>query len=343
MTADASSNLWPPVVILGTTAAGKSDFAVALAQALARTGEPLPQIINADSMQIYRRMDAGTAKPAPQLRQKVPHHLIDVVEPTERFTVADWLARAESLLQDRSHRWIIVGGTNLYVRALLQGLFEAPAMDPQLRAQLAQLDNATLHQRLARVDPAAADRIHPNDRKKIIRALEVFHLTGRPISSLQTQWRDFLTADPSRSTAPPPYRYNPILLGLTWPLELINRRINLRVKAMFFPEKARLQDHYELWPGTSLVDETRQLEQAGLLGPQARLALGYRQVLDYLAGRCSLEEAFERTKIETRRLAKRQRTWLRRYHHVHWLEPARHSLSELLTQALDILRQPAKT
>ncbi|MCC7408630.1 MAG: tRNA (adenosine(37)-N6)-dimethylallyltransferase MiaA [Phycisphaeraceae bacterium] len=306
-----------PIILLGPTAAGKSELAVRLAQRL-HPGASL--ILSADSMQLYRRMDAGTAKPSPRLRSLVPHHLIDLVEPNEPFTVADWLSRADALITDaQAHDQlpIVVGGTNLYLQALLEGLFDGPPRDASLRAELDALSNADLHARLAAADPAAAERIHPNDRKKAIRALEVFLTTGSPISSQQQQW----TTVPASETT---YRHDPILLGLAWPTELLNHRINLRVKAMFFPEKAREQDGLsddDLWPGRSLQDETRDLESAGLLGTQARQALGYKQVLDHLAGRCTLEEAYEQTKIQTRQFAKRQRTWLKRFRGVHWLDP----------------------
>ena len=339
-----------PVLILGPTAGGKSDFAVALAEALQAQGEPLPQILGADSMQVYRHMEAGTAKPAPELRARVSHHLIDLVEPTQRFTVHDWLTLAEAqlaALAKQNTRAILVGGTNLYLKALLEGMFASPTgsgHDPVLRAELEQLDNQALHDRLAEVDPASARRIHRNDRKKMIRALEVFTLTGQPISVQQTQWEEhyqFINArhQPSGEQAlpggstPPGYRYDPILIGLDWPVELINRRINARVKRMFFPTAA---------PGSaiaSLADETARLEQAGMLGEQARLALGYKQVLEHLAGRCSLDQAYEQTKIATRRYAKQQRTWLKRYQGVFWLAAGELPLEAWVSLSVQQIKQ----
>jgi tRNA dimethylallyltransferase len=303
-----------PIVILGPTAGGKSELAVVLAERLG--GE----IISADSMQIYRRMDAGTAKPSPALRARVPHHLIDCVEPTDRFTVADWLQQADALItamQARACVPIVVGGTNLYIQALLEGLFEGPAHDAELRDQLSQIDSTALHARLAAVDPAAADRIHPNDRKKLIRAIEVFEQTGQPISRQQRQWGDARCG---------PYRRDARLVGLVWPPAEVNRRINLRVKAMFDPAKAAEQleqdglDPAEVWWTRGLVEETADLHARGQLGPQAREALGYKQVLAHLAGRWTRDEAFEQTKIQTRRFAKRQRTWLKRFTAVAWIE-----------------------
>ena len=214
-----------PIVILGPTAGGKSDLAVELAERMPGGGE----VIGADSMQVYRHMDAGTAKPPKELRDRVPHHMVDIVEPTERFTVADWLASAETLiesLQGQGKTPILVGGTNLYLKALLEGMFDGPGKDEAFRASLTHCDNSELHRRLTEIDPAAAERIELNDRKRLIRALEVQHMTGEPISDLQQQW-----ADGPRET----YRHDPVILGMHWPVEAINPRINLRVKAMFYP------------------------------------------------------------------------------------------------------------
>ncbi|MEX0652764.1 MAG: tRNA (adenosine(37)-N6)-dimethylallyltransferase MiaA [Phycisphaeraceae bacterium] len=324
------------IVILGPTAGGKSELAVALAERL--EGE----VLGADSMQVYRHLDAGTAKPEPSLRARAPHHLIDIVEPTERFTVADWLARAEQTLADlhaRGRRAIVVGGTNLYLKMLLEGMFRTDADTghaPAFRATLDAVATPQLHERLLRIDPAAADRIHPNDRLRLVRALEVHHLTGQPISALQTQWQ------PVRNSKPETRNFE--LIGLDWPRDAINQRINARVKLMFFPAACGLADV------ESLPDETRRLETAGLLGhpgTQAREALGYKQVLAALAAERgqptdrrirTMEDAFEQTKVLTRRFAKQQRTWLRRYHNVNWLamtEPV--SMQALTNRALACL------
>ncbi|MEX0775745.1 MAG: tRNA (adenosine(37)-N6)-dimethylallyltransferase MiaA [Phycisphaeraceae bacterium] len=356
------------VVIVGPTAGGKSELAVALAERL--RGLPAfrgGQVISADSMQVYRHMEAGTAKPSIALRRRVPHHLIDIIEPTERFTVADWLVRAEGVIADVQAAKavpIVVGGTNLYIKALLEGMFEGPAIDTELRASLEEFDSDRLHQRLVAVDPAAAGRIHRNDRKKLIRAIEVYEVTGKPISAMQTQWEEGETGSrgdketrrqgdmetevsrlagdasggqrpTSPSTAPggraSGYRHHPIMIGLDWPVEQINRRINARVKAMFNPGDPSIE---------SLPDEVRRLEAAGLLGApasQARQALGYKQVLEHLAdpSHLSLDDAMERTKILTRRFAKSQRTWLRRYRAVLWLAAYPYDEPRLAEQAAE--------
>jgi len=300
-----------PIVILGPTAGGKSDLAVDLA----RRCDPPGQIISADSMQVYRHMDAGTAKPSPALRAQAAHHLIDCVEPTETFTVTDWLARADALIEQlrgEGVRPIVVGGTNLYINALLHGMFDGPDASDELRDALAELTNEQLHSQLKAIDSAAAQRIHRNDRRRMTRAIEVYEATGQPISELQTQWQ----ADAERGQ----YRHDPVLLGLQWPTEAINRRINLRVRYMFDPRRAVADGHADWWPMTSLPDEAARLEHAGLLGEQAREALGYKQVLAALKGEMSMDDAFERTKVLTRRFGKQQRTWLRRFAGVRWLK-----------------------
>ena len=268
------------ILIVGPTAGGKTDLGVELALRL--SGE----VVTADAFQVYRGMDIGTAKPTPEERRGVPHHLLDIVDPPESFSVHQWLALANRTIGDigaGGRLPIVVGGTNLYVKSLLDGLFEGPAPDPALRDQLRAMSPEARREELVRVDPDAARRIHPNDERRTIRAIEVFRQTGRAISTHQTQW-DAPGADDSR-----------LLVALDLPVETINRRINARVRAMI---------------ERGLVEEVRRL--APHLGPQAREALGYKQILAHLAGAMSLDDAAEKIKIETRRFAKNQRTWLKR-------------------------------
>lgn len=275
-------------VIVGPTAGAKSAVAIELALRLEALALPPGEIVTADSMQVYRGMDIGTAKPAPDERRGVAHHLIDLVEPAEPFSVEQWLARAEPLIEDlraRGRTPVVVGGTHFFVKALLEGLFEGPGADEALRAELNAMPREALRAELERVDAPAAARIHPNDTRRTVRALEVYRLTGRPISEQQGQW--------DRTLARP----DALLVGLEWETEAINRRINARVRDMV---------------ERGLVSEVRSLWEGGRLGAQAREALGYKQLIEHLEGRCSLEDAIERTKIETRRFAKNQRTWLRR-------------------------------
>ncbi|MEO0476636.1 MAG: tRNA (adenosine(37)-N6)-dimethylallyltransferase MiaA [Planctomycetota bacterium] len=311
-----------PILILGPTAAGKSDLAVGLAEHL--DGE----VIGADAFQVYRQLDAGTAKPDHGLRQRVPHHLIDIVEPIERFTVHNWLERAQQAIDDiqsRGRRPVIVGGTNLYMKALLDGMFEGPGQDAHYRRSLDGMETPLLHMKLMAVDPSSAERIKPMDRQRIVRALEVFELTGTPISALQTQWE----AEEGKGL-------DAILIGLRWEPEAINPRINLRVKAMFYPDQVELAIAEAVCiNGESLVDEAARLKALGLFDPiieaggaqapnQAREALGYKQLLAWMEGSDdkigSLDEAFEKTKVLTRRFAKQQRTWLKRFTKTYWID-----------------------
>lgn len=276
----------PMPVIAGPTAGGKSALAVAVAHELGRRGVPA-QVLSADAFQVYRGMDIGTAKPTAEERGGVPHRLMDLVEPTERFTLHDWLREAEGVIAEVRGAGgvpIVVGGTHLYVKGLLEGVFEGPPPDEALRERLRAQGLAALRAELERVDPAAAARIHANDERRTVRALEVYHQTGRPISEHQGQWDRGARGDA-------------MLVGLEWPSEAINRRINARVREMV---------------ARGLADEARGLWAAGRLGPQAREGLGYKQFVAHFEGVCSHDEAVERTKIETRRFAKNQRTWLRR-------------------------------
>ena len=273
-------------VIMGATASGKTALAVAIARALIERGRPA-EVLSADSVQVYRGLDIGAAKPTETERRGVPHRLIDVRDPRDRYTVRDWLTGAEAAIAEIRAAGgvpVVAGGTHLYIKALLEGLFEGPEPDPELRQALGEQELATLRVELERVDPAAAERIHPADRRRTVRALEVHRLTGVPISEHQRQW------DRGR-------RPDAFTVTIEWPPAELSRRINARVKQM-------MED--------GLLEEVRELVRAGALGEQAREALGYKQLAAHLRGECTLEEAVERVKIETRRFAKNQRTWMRR-------------------------------
>jgi tRNA dimethylallyltransferase len=300
----------PIILILGPTASGKTELAIALAQQLPGGGE----CICADSMQVYRGMDIGTAKPTVAEQAAAPHHVIDVADPADDdFSVDRWLELAEQAIMDIRSRgtWpIVVGGTNLYIQSLLFGLFDGPPPDAERRARLNAMPLSELRLWLERIDPEAAARIHPNDRKRTVRAIEVHEATGRPISEQQTQW------------TPERMRSDVLIIGLDVPVEAINRRINARVKAMV---------------EAGLFDEVRALHEAGRLGRQAAEALGYKQVIDHLEGRLSAEDAVEQIKIRTRRFAKQQRTWLRRFRSLAgltWIEASEKSTQDIANQAL---------
>jgi tRNA dimethylallyltransferase len=280
----------PILVILGPTASGKSALALEIAHQLGA------EIISVDSMQVYRGMDIGTAKPTPAERARAPHYLIDLVNPNESFTVARFVELADALIRESARRstpLIATGGTPLYYKALFQGLFDGPPADQAVRDRLRAMPNDELHRRLTAADPQAAARIHLNDSKRLVRALEVHELTGRPISSFQTDWDGGV------------FRHNAVWIGLSWDKDAINRRINARVKAML---------------AAGWVDETRDLlAQYATLSQTAAEATGYRELVNHLQGKQTLEDATEQIKIATRQLARRQMKWFRRWSQIHWL------------------------
>jgi tRNA dimethylallyltransferase len=283
------------LLILGVTGSGKGRAAFELAKEL--DGE----IISIDSMKVYRRMDIGTAKPPRQVREQVRYHLIDVIEPSESFSVGRFVELAQEAMEEirgRGKRTIAVGGTALYIKALLYGLFEGPGADEEIRDELrrrAERDGLEgLYRELAEVDPAAARRINGRDARRIIRGLEVYRLTGKPISSFQ---RQFETTEPLEGWR---------IIGLRRDKAVERRRINARVKGMI---------------EAGLVDEVRGLlAEAKPLSIQARCAIGYAEIIDYLDGEISLEEAVELIKKNTRRFAKGQRTWFKRFEGVRWVD-----------------------
>jgi tRNA dimethylallyltransferase len=317
----------PVILVLGPTAGGKTSLAIELALRLPGGGE----CICADSMQVYRGMDIGTAKPTREERARVPHHVLDLVEPNDdSFSVDRWLELTQIAIADiRGRRlWpIIVGGTNLYVQAFLFGLLRGPEPDPELRARLGEMDAGDLRQHLQRVDPKAAARIHINDRKRTIRAIEVFEQTGTPLSQLQTQWDSGVRTtpdvdEPSAIGGQPTVRSDVFIVGLNYAVELINRRINARVREMM---------------DAGFLEEVRALHAKNKLGRNAREALGYKQLIDHLEGRCGLDEAVEQIKIRTRQYAKQQRTWLKRFRTVRqstWITADHLDAQDLAAQAL---------
>jgi tRNA dimethylallyltransferase len=289
------------ILILGVTGSGKGRLAFDLARDLGA------EIISIDSMKVYRRMDIGTAKPPKEAREQAKHHLIDIIEPSDSFSVRSFLDNAlEAIKRIKAGNKpvVAVGGTSLYIKALLYGLFEGPAADKQIRAELrARAETQGLDQlyrQLTQVDPEAAARIHQNDARRIIRALEVYELTGKPISSFQRQWNPQQTSDERRATD-----YDWTIIGLRRDKAEENKTINARVKKMI---------------AAGLVDEVKSLlSEEKPLSPQARCAIGYAEVTDHLSGKTTLDDAIELIKKNTRRLAKSQRTWFKTFRSVHWL------------------------
>jgi tRNA dimethylallyltransferase len=272
------------VYLTGPTASGKTAVGVALARRLDA------EVIALDSMTLYRGMDVGTAKPTAAEQEGVPHHLIDVLDPWESASVAQyraWAVEAVAAIEARGRRVLFVGGTALYLKALLRGLFEGPGADPELRRDLEEEaerhGDAALHARLAAVDPAAAARLHPNDRRRVVRALEVAAATGRPLSAWQTGH-----GRPASGVA---------VVALQRPRAELCDRIDRRVVRMF---------------EEGFIAEVERL-QAGPrpLGPVAAQGVGYREVIDLLGGRSTRVETIVRVQARTRQFAKRQATWFR--------------------------------
>ncbi len=298
------------VAVVGPTAAGKSALSIALAHAL--DGE----VVNADSMQLYRGLDVGTAKLTVAEREDVPHHLLDIWEVTEPASVAQYQRLARATVDDilaRGRVPLLVGGSGLYVRAVLEQ-FEFPGTDPAVRRrledELATVGPAPLHARLREADPVAADGILPGNGRRIVRALEVIELTGQPFTAALPQ--------------PTPY-YPAVQVGVDLDTARLDERIAARVDRMW---------------ADGLVDETRELVGRGLAdGRTASRALGYQQVLRLLAGELTETEARDETIRATRRFVRRQRSWFRRDPRVHWLDSADPGLVEA---ALRILGDAAR-
>ncbi len=286
--------LTPLPVVLGPTGSGKSELAIRIA--LAVGGE----IVNCDSLQLYRGFDVGTAKVPLSERSGVPHHLVDLLEPDQLFTAGDYSRAATAVLREiaaRDRVPIVVGGTGFYLRALLEGLFPGPPRDAALRDRLSRREAqrpGSLHRILGRLDPAAAARIHPNDKNKTMRALEVRLQAGRPMSLLFEQGRTALTG------------FRPIRVGLDPPREMLYDALNSRTVRIF--------EH-------GLIAEVRDLLARGV-PPDAKPfeSLGYKQALQVAQGRMTEQEALESTQLETRRYAKRQLTWFHKEPGVHWLK-----------------------
>jgi tRNA dimethylallyltransferase len=284
----------PLIAVVGPTATGKSDLGLALAEKLG--GE----VVNADAMQLYRGMDVGTAKLTASERRGVPHHLLDVLDVTDTASVAAYQREARAVverLRADGRTPVLVGGSGLYVQAVLDEL-EFPGTDPGIRArledELAEQGSGALHTRLAGLDPAAAAAVLPSNGRRIVRALEVIELTGRPF-----------TATMPRIGAP---RYDAVLVGVDRDVADLDERVATRVGLMM---------------AAGLVDETRALLDRGLReGRTASRALGYQQVVEALDGGSPMAEAAERTVVATRRFVRRQRSWFRRDHRIRWFDGA---------------------
>jgi tRNA dimethylallyltransferase len=298
--------------ILGPTAAGKTNIAIAVARKLDA------EIVSADSRQIYRYMDIGTAKPTPSQQAEVRHHLIDCVLPDERFSAADYQRAADSAIQDiqsRGKQAMLVGGAGLYFRAVVDGLFDGPDADPEFRTKLRskaqEFGAAVLFNRLSQVDPESASRIHPNDLIRVIRALEVYEKTGKTISELQKEWN---------SAFP---RYSFVAFGINRERQELYQRIEARVDKML---------------AEGLLEEIKGLITRGYdQNLPAMQSFGYKELIDYLYGKYDWDTAVNLLKQNTRRFAKRQLTWFRKDQRIKWI-----NLSEVdFDTAVQIITQVA--
>lgn len=311
-TDDGRERAYPLVAVVGPTASGKSGLALHLAERF--NGE----IVNCDSLQIYRCFDIGTAKTPPAERRGIPHHLLDIIEPQETFTAGEYARQARAVLKDLRARGkvpVLAGGTGFYLRALLEGLFPGPARDEQLRERLRlrarHRGSQYLHRMLRRLDRESAARIHANDTPKLIRALEVCLRARRPMSELFRE-----TKGAGRLEG-----FRPIKIGLDPPRRLLYERINRRAETMF---------------RAGLIEEVQAILARGV-PPTAKpfQSHGYREALEVLAGRLTVEQAIATTQLRGRRYAKRQMTWFRREKDLHWLpgfgsDPAARSEAEAL-------------
>lgn len=306
-------DMYPLLVILGPTAAGKTRLSLELAR------EVRGEIISADSMQIYRGMDIGTAKASLEKRRTIKHHLIDIVDPDQEFSVADFQKRVDRLIPQiiaRGHLPMLVGGTGLYIKAVVEGfLFPEMESDPKLRKKLKQeaeeYGNQYLHNQLKEIDPELADKLHPNDLRRIIRGIEVYQQTGKTITYFK------------KKQAEKPSRYRALKIGLIRDREELYARINKRVDLMI---------------EEGLVDEVKGLLKKGYdLSSTALQGLGYKEIIGYLKGEYDLNEAIRILKRNTRYFAKRQLTWFKRDPDIHWFNLSKLDQQEVYEGVLKLI------
>ncbi|MBI4971603.1 MAG: tRNA (adenosine(37)-N6)-dimethylallyltransferase MiaA [Candidatus Omnitrophica bacterium] len=285
--------------IVGPTASGKSRIALQLAKKLRGS------IISADSMQVYRDMNIGTAKPSPNEMKSIPHYLVDQIPPSKNFSVYEWRNQAlRAILEIISERRlpIVVGGSGFYIQALTNGIADQAPADDKVRAKLSKLSLIALHARLKKIDPKSAKKIHPNDQKRLIRALEIYELTGKT----RSEWEK--KSEPLSSLG-----YSFRMIGIAYPREVLYARVEKRVDAMI---------------RAGLVHEVKQLAKKRL-SKTANQSLSYREMLAYLKGKMTFAEAVDLLKKNTRHFAKRQITWFRHEKRIKWVDADRKSLEKI--------------
>lgn len=308
----------PVWIITGPTASGKTDIAIKIAEHMHA------EVVSADSMLVYRGMDIGTEKPSVEMRKKIPHGLIDVVEPWEEYSVGRYIKDFNGIvnnLYQQGKPFLVVGGTALYLKAIINGLFEGPTADWEYREHLKALASergqSYLHQMLAGIDPETATRLHCNDLKRVIRALEVHKITGKCISSFQTQ---FGHKNPD---------YDCTVVAIDYDRDILYKRIEARVDRMV---------------QRGLIDEVRTLlNNPSGLSKQALQALGYKEVIDFLQGKYTFEEVINEIKQRTRRFAKRQITWFRSFSNIQRIRAStQDTTTHLSEKVLGLLAQGSK-
>ncbi|MDZ7372777.1 MAG: tRNA (adenosine(37)-N6)-dimethylallyltransferase MiaA [candidate division KSB1 bacterium] len=301
-------------VLVGPTAVGKTALSLLLAEAMEA------EIVSADSRQVYRYMDIGTAKPRPEDRRRVPHHFIDVRDPDEYYSAGQFGREAREKIQQllgQGRLPLVVGGSGFYLRALFDGLFEPRISDPEvkerIRDRIRREGLPAVYAYLCRVDPEAAGRIHPNDEQRIVRALEVYEIAGEPMSHFFAQ-------------KPAPAPFGAIWIGLERPREELYHRIDRRVEEMF---------------AAGLVEEVRQLLERGYTADlNALRTVGYREVIGYLQGEFTLDRAVYLVKRNSRRYAKRQLTWFRRDQRIHWVPAEEETIERIVSLLRNAVANP---
>ncbi len=301
-------------VILGPTAVGKTELSLRIADSLKA------EIISADSMQVYREMDIGTAKAGSSVRREIPHHMLDIISPEEEFSVAEYQKQVDKLIPEiysREHLPLMVGGTGLYIRAVTEG-FMLPDMDKdkklreKLKQKASQNGNKAVHQKLAEIDPELAEKLHPNDLRRVIRGIEIYRQTGRTKTYFRKKQED----------RPPRYKY--IKFGLTRPREELYNRINKRVDKMM---------------ESGLEKEVRFLYENYSLSKTALQAVGYKELIKYFTGDCDKEEAIRLIKRNTRHLAKKQLTWFKRDPDIIWFNVSQKDSSAIKDEIIEKIKK----
>ena len=313
MSATQSQSSRPVIIVVGTTCSGKTAFGVALARRFRKEGVSL-EIVGADARQIYRGIGVGTAKPGEDERGSVPHYMLDVAEPGEAYSAARYADEATLCIEEiyRAGAYpLVVGGSGLYIRALVEGFFDGPEAQPEIRKRLemeaSRRGHVAMHERLAAVDPETAAKLHPNDLRRVVRALEVYEATGRPVSRL-------------RAGQKAPRFTSPLYIGLRYPPSVLAERIERRVRRM-------LSD--------GMLDEVAMLAEKNLTHARVFEGLGFREALALRRGQMAEDEAVREISRLHRNYAKRQRTWFRKIEGVNWYEPLEKDCGVILEKAHD--------